>query len=1171
MITSLTPPASHHPYPTPSPEKKVEKALSPTLNTANNADAEPQSNATHQAPPSASQPLPPPRVRRSPNPETDRELPSSSPSSPSRQRTQNGATSGSRNISKWASVATHEEYHAPDATKIAIKNALVQAYKHVIQKTNAYAQAKATNNVAELSKSPAYWKRVTSTSDSLRDRRITLPTDSPLQLNGEPMAGKQISLEQCILANDWILPQNLADIQNLANALSRPPLQSAPYGNFGGGLSWSAPPLSQEMKKNILASVRNNAIALDEFEYLRRSKDALGYLTQSRQWSPEELSDPRAFLTNLLNTPEAYALGKALQTQFKGAPSATSINDWAMTAIAIGIEAKSILDPDNSTNKVAGFDLSSLDLGGKPLREVVKALTEHLANPETPAADFAPVRAYALLARHAPELLVKEVPESVTYGSPSWISLKAAVARIEAQAPGQALSMNYGKIMQYANISPITAAEKQVEQQASLQAMMYWAINEGILKKNDNNRYTAAQVEHVRGKAKERFIALEKASSAKDTELLTREDMAVKILKEKFGEGIDFKKKCIIPIENWNHLKGPYSVIDLVLSGELSRGIFRSFDTTIPVDTIARSRHEIPDIQEAFKKSFSHYYEGKKNATSTAVRHLISQLPLKDRERLEFGAIKVYEQHNATSSISNLGLNGFGDTTPGRYGVQRSLDENHLGLMIETRYDGKTYHYEINPPQGFIRPITHFKPGLQGEWTKLPPKDNNSFSNYTTYSNKEINEVHAKSDAERRQRESTRKTDEPLQSFNSSRTQYIAQLMANKFFPNDSRNLFEQTQGLTTLDTEVTDFEKIQNFTRIIVPFASAIHSFSKGHTRDGVESLVLDIFGFLFVGAKAAGGIAKVAGQAGSFASKIQKGANILSRAVASGANPFSGGRALFSGTVKLVNTGASLANQGFQFLRRGANSADLLSPIKRTDVIEGSIKTTNNADPLKVIAKRDDSGVLYAYDPKTENLFGPPLKNFQPDNTFSTLQTNAQKLPVPAPVKPALPAHTSQPVDIFMGNSQTLNQGNESILTTRSLTDCSAIAVLTDWDGKVYRTRTLMHLSGSNVEHGLIGEDASKLLSSLDGSLNRGGKVILVAGIDSHSTVGMGIIIGQTTNNQRPLMSLLKDREGVSVTVASSLGVSIYPDGTFKLIEDTGKGVFTKEMLKPVYDFID
>ena len=1171
MITSLTPPASPHPYPTPSPEKKVEKALNPTLNTANNADAEPQSNATHQAPPFASQPLPPPRVRRSPNPETDRELPSSSPSSPSRQRTQNGATSGSRNISKWASVATHEEYHAPDATKIAIKNALVQAYKHVIQKTNAYAQAKATNNVAELSKSPAYWKRVTSTSDSLRDRRITLPTDSPLQLNGEPMAGKQISLEQCILANDWILPQNLADIQNLANALSRPPLQSAPYGNFGGGLSWSAPPLSQEMKKNILASVRNNAIALDEFEYLRRSKDALGYLTQSRQWSPEELSDPRAFLTNLLNTPEAYALGKALQTQFKGAPSATSINDWAMTAIAIGIDAKSILDPDNSTNKVAGFDLSSLDLGGKPLREVVKALTEHLANPETPAADFAPVRAYALLARHAPELLVKEVPESVTYGSPSWISLKAAVARIEAQAPGQALSMNYGKIMQYANISPITAAEKQVEQQASLQAMMYWAINEGILKKNDNNRYTAAQVEHVRGKAKERFIALEKASSAKDTELLTREDMAVKILKEKFGEGIDFKKKCIIPIENWNHLKGPYSVIDLVLSGELSRGIFRSFDTTIPVDTIARSRHEIPDIQEAFKKSFSHYYEGKKNATSTAVRHLISQLPLKDRERLEFGAIKVYEQHNATSSISNLGLNGFGDTTPGRYGVQRSLDENHLGLMIETRYDGKTYHYEINPPQGFIRPITHFKPGLQGEWTKLPPKDNNSFSNYTTYSNKEINEVHAKSDAERRQRESTPKTDEPLQSFNSSRTQYIAQLMANKFFPNDSRNLFEQTQGLTTLDTEVTDFEKIQNFTRIIVPFASAIHSFSKGHTRDGVESLVLDIFGFLFVGAKAAGGIAKVAGQAGSFASKIQKGANILSRAVASGANPFSGGRALFSGTVKLVNTGASLANQGFQFLRRGANSADLLSPIKRTDVIEGSIKTTNNADPLKVIAKRDDSGVLYAYDPKTENLFGPPLKNFQPDNTFSTLQTNAQKLPVPAPVKPALPAHTSQPVDIFMGNSQTLNQGNESILTTRSLTDCSAIAVLTDWDGKVYRTRTLMHLSGSNVEHGLIGEDASKLLSSLDGSLNRGGKVILVAGIDSHSTVGMGIIIGQTTNNQRPLMSLLKDREGVSVTVASSLGVSIYPDGTFKLIEDTGKGVFTKEMLKPVYDFID
>ena len=1169
MITSLTPPASHHPYPTTSPEKKVEKPLSPALNTANNPHAEPPSNETHQAPPFGSEPLP--RVRRSPNPETDRELPSTSPSSSPGQRTQNGNTSELRKIFNWMSLIPDDYDFSADATKSVIKNALVQAHQNIIEKTNIYAQAKVTNNVAELSKSPAYWKRVTSTSDSLRDTRITLPADSPLQLNGEPMAGKQISLEQCILANDWILPQNVADIQNLANALSHPPLQSAPYGNFGGGLSWSAPPLSQEMKKNILASVRNNAIELEEFEYLRRSKDALGYLTQSRQWSPEELRDPRAFLTNLLNTPEAQALGQALQTQFKGAPSATSINDWAMTAIAIGIDAKSILDPDNSTNKVAGFDLSSPDLGGKPLSEVVKALTEHLANPETPAADFAPVRAFALLARHAPELLVKEIPDSVTYGSPSWISLKAAVARIEAQAPGQALSMNYEKIMQYASISPITAAEKQVEQQASLQAMMYWAINDGILKKNDNNRYTDAQVEHVRGKAKERFIALEKASSAKDTELLTREDLADKILKEKFGDGIDFKKKCLTPIDQWNHLKGPYSIIDLVISGELARGIYQSSDPSIPVDTIALRRHEIPDIQEAFKQSFSNYYEGKKNSTAISVRHLISQLPLKDRERLEFGAIKVYEQHNATSSISGLRLNGFDDTTPGRHGVQRSIDEHHRGLIIETQYNGKTYHYEINPPQGFIRPITNFKPGVQGEWTKLPPKDNNSFSNYTTYSNKEINEVHGKSDAERRQRESTPKTDAPLQSFNSSRTQYIAQLMSNKFFPNDSQNLFEQTQGLTTLDTEVTDFEKIQNFTRILVPFASAIHNFSKGNTRDGYESLVQDIFGFLFVGAKAAGGIAKVAGHAGSLASKFKKGANILSRAVASGANPFSGGRALFSGAVKLLNSGVSLANQGFQFLRRGANSADLLSTIKRPDVIQGSIKTANNADPLKVLAKRDDSGVLYAYDPKTEKLFGPPLKNFQPNNTSTLLQTSARKLPEPPPVKPALPAQTSQPIDIFMGNSQTLNQGNESILTTRSLTDCSAIAVLTDWDGKVYRTRTLMHLSGSNVEHGLIGEDASKLLSTLEDSLERGGKVIMVAGINSHSTVGMGIIIGQTTNNQRPLMSLLKDREGVSVTVASSLGVTVYPDGTFKLIEDTGKGVFTKKMLEPVYDFID
>ena len=118
MITSLTPPASHHPYPTISPEKKVEKPLSPALNTANNPHAEPPSNETHQAPPFGSEPLP--RVRRSPNPETDRELPSTSPSSSPGQRTQNGNTSELRKIFNWMSLIPDDYDFSADATKSVI-------------------------------------------------------------------------------------------------------------------------------------------------------------------------------------------------------------------------------------------------------------------------------------------------------------------------------------------------------------------------------------------------------------------------------------------------------------------------------------------------------------------------------------------------------------------------------------------------------------------------------------------------------------------------------------------------------------------------------------------------------------------------------------------------------------------------------------------------------------------------------------------------------------------------------------------------------------------------------------------------------------------------------------------------------------------------------------------
>lgn len=170
-----------------------------------------------------------------------------------------------------------------------------------------------------------------------------------------------------------------------------------------------------------------------------------------------------------------------------------------------------------------------------------------------------------------------------------------------------------------------------------------------------------------------------------------------------------------------------------------------------------------------------------------------------------------------------------------------------------------------------------------------------------------------------------------------------------------------------------------------------------------------------------------------------------------------------------------------------------------------------------------------------------------------------------VPAP-RPLPPAET---INVWMGFSETVEDPT-TILSTRNLTHCSALAVLTDMKEGVYQTRTLMHLNGSLLEGGLNGNIHS-LLAKLDNALAKGGKVVFVAGVDTPSNFGMGRVLGQEHNGKQPFLEILK-KPGVNVFMANSSGVDILPDGTVTLVSGIGRGVLdqaaTKEVLEAATD---
>ncbi|KJF78226.1 hypothetical protein UA45_07600 [Morganella morganii] len=130
-------------------------------------------------------------------------------------------------------------------------------------------------------------------------------------------------------------------------------------------------------------------------------------------------------------------------------------------------------------------------------------------------------------------------------------------------------------------------------------------------------------------------------------------------------------------------------------------------------------------------------------------------------------------------------------------------------------------------------------------------------------------------------------------------------------------------------------------------------------------------------------------------------------------------------------------------------------------------------------------------------------------------------------------------------------------SVLSTSGLTDCSALAVLSDWNGKIYKARTLVHIAGSNLQTTLKnGIDVDDLISELKDELVNGGKVIWVGGVNSQTNLALEMAISQDNrNNEQPILDLFNTNR-VSVEIAGSKGVTVHPDGRVELMDGPGRG---------------
>lgn len=759
----------------------------------------------------------------------------------------------------------------------------------------------------------------------------------------------QVDLATFIRSLGLPLPTDHFSLSGLGTAVAHRAMEH-PLGDLGGALSWPVP-LSVDDQRRLQGFVQKEAA-------VRGGKGILERLYHPLSLSAETLGDPAKLLDALLASPQAQTMGKDLQERMQGIANESSQTDYLLAAINLELDPELMTNTDR--NRVAGFDLASNELIGKPTTTLLRQLSEQLVSQGKTSPKMAHAAVQLLLANRAPAFLIKNMPSNVTYGSLAWVNLAIAAATIEAQTPGKVANMTYAQVMLEARSAG--AADPAITQRAQLEALVDWGVANGVLARKSDHLYSADVLNALTEQFNARKQQMTVASEALDTELPSRRELALAKLKERFGDLgslfedrlIDIKRR----VRGLDDGKGfnsaasnPHSMLDVAMMElEDPDAEYFSKDSRIPIDALNANRKF--DVVATFNRQFDQTISGKKAAIATYIKQLVAQLPVEDRQHLEQGRLELFQTSSYTEGT----------------GVSSRVDHpKQEKLLIKVTHNGAFRAYEIDFNQGRIKQ-THL--WNVGEKKTKVAHDVTVTKSFTPPGSESLREATPSSNPA------------PPDSFSSTRTNVLAQAFV-KHLDLDNPAIKAQARGLTTQDKHDNRVEAVTEFALNLVPFRSAIVNFQKGKYAEGAVDLALDVFGFLTAGAGAAGKVIKVAGSGLSTANKVLQAAKVIGSATVSALNPLSGlGDALVGGSRFAAKGLKFLTSKGIEYvnsLRGATGTYDLLKALSKEHgpTLIGTYKV-GDVETQGLAALRNDQ--WFKYDPALNKLYGPPITDFSP-----------------------------------------------------------------------------------------------------------------------------------------------------------------------------------------------
>ncbi|MGR3885401.1 hypothetical protein [Pseudomonas sp. 1152_12] len=534
------------------------------------------------------------------------------------------------------------------------------------------------------------------------------------------------------------------------------------------------------------------------------------------------------------------------------------------------------VDPELGTrrNHIAGYNLYSVSNTGKTLSEVRTELEQRIAGHNKIPLNQATVLTHALLATSAPEFLVKGAGD-VRVGTLELVNLRVQTSLVEGVSQGSSRHMSVAQLSSRALLGEIAAEHKELQAVESAGPIYDWALAQGLVPVTDD--YSPWAINVALTAYNQRLDAYNASARGFDnarSNFKTRVEVGEQALESACPGNAAFLDKPILYIEprsiaiglltsrppgnlfdsllaaNSPHpsinarITGGFSIKDLYLSGVLTPENVKTVKWTLidPQDRIEFEAlkpmlERLKPITTVFDDPFNSATGHFSQLSVLSTRTLMSEMPVEDKIRLEFGDVTVF----GAAKFQEVGANVLTqEQAQQKMGpilfVQHALGDKCYEFFPMT----KTYVEHPEWVDAMKSPIKFY--ALASELA-LPMRKRN---HPTLPADIEI-KAHLKG-----LEASDGVTRAMPNSYSSPRTNEIINILQKDKLLVDRDFLLKHAKGTTTSERMQATFDAIDTFIiNTLIPFKGNIEEILSGDPRRvlvGAVGLGLEVFGALFV-----------------------------------------------------------------------------------------------------------------------------------------------------------------------------------------------------------------------------------------------------------------------------------------------------------------------------------